>query len=114
MPVEPSDRTAMVAGVWSALGFVPIGEWLEDSHAESGVLRGIAWLTLAIAFLWAPMRYLVVGMPAAPFGRFWMFDAEERKRNWKVTRRGLIWFLTAATVGSVWSLILGACAALLR
>jgi hypothetical protein len=103
--IEPSSRTATVAGAWSVLGFIPFDAWLASHPNAPASVTTALWAIVAVVFLFVPMFFLVIGRGSAPFGRLWFLDAIERARYGVVARRLLIWFLSAAVSGTVWSML---------
>ena len=103
MPIEASSKTATFAGVWSVLGFVPSDAWLDHNKSISALSHNVAFLMVAAVFLFIPVYFLVIGQGGEPFSRAWFLDEEERKRYGVVSRRVLVWFVSAGAFGMVWS-----------
>jgi hypothetical protein len=106
MTIAPSSRTATVAGVWSAAGFVPFDAWLRSHPAAPALVTSMLWVPMAVFFLIVPGTYLVIGRSGAPFRRLWFMDTQERARRLVVVKRMVIWLLSAAVAGTVWSFLL--------
>jgi hypothetical protein len=106
MHIEATPRSAAVAGAWAVFGLVPFERWM-DHHKISSVLEGnLLWLAAAAFFFFVPSYFLVIGSGNAPFGHTWLLDRDERARYGVIAKRMLIWFLSAAVVGAVWSEVL--------
>lgn len=103
---EPTNRSAAVAGIWSAVGLVPCESWM-DHHAPISVLtNNIFWLIACAVFLAIPSYFLVIGRNTRPFSRTWFLDAKQRSEYAVVSRRMLSWFLSCAISGILLSSIL--------
>ena len=102
----PTYKTAILAGAWCSLGFVPFEVWMNKQHF-SALENNIYWLIAAMAFLFVPAVYLVFGRNAEPFSRTWFLNAEERSRYWVVVKRMFAWLMGAAIFGALWSAVLG-------
>jgi hypothetical protein len=101
--IEPTHRTAAVAGIVSGIGTLPL-EWLERSDVAVSIVGKVLWV-LAVVVVIAPLRYLVFGAGAAPFPRTWLFDSLERRRYAEVAKRGFIWLVTFAATGTACGLL---------
>jgi hypothetical protein len=104
--IEPSHRSAAIAGAWSALGLVPADAWLQNDKTTSGLLHSLLWLLMLVVFFVVPFYYLVIGSNARKFTRLWFLDSEERGRYGAVAKRGFIWFVSCVLAGTLWSLLL--------
>jgi hypothetical protein len=105
MTAEPTNKTASLAGAWSAFGFVPL-ELLINHRALSVLEQNLYWLCGFIVFLIVPMIYFVVGRNNAPTSRTWFLDPGQRAQRLIIAKRGFCWLVSAGLVGSIWSLIL--------
>jgi hypothetical protein len=103
MPIEPTSKTAAIAGVWSVLGFVPFDTWLDHHKSISTLSHNVMFLVVGVVFLFIPGYFLVIGQGNEPFSRAWFLDKEERERYGIVFRRMLVWFISAGAFGMVWS-----------
>lgn len=101
--MEPTRKTAALAGIWTALGIVPFDAWIER-HAQSSTLeQNMLWLLALVVFLFVPGYFLVLGRNTEPFERTWFVDASERERYGVVFRRMLVWFASAGAFALAWS-----------
>ena len=107
IPIEASSKTAAFAGIWSALGFVPFDAWLDHHKAISVLEHNVTFLVVGAAFMFIPVYFLVIGHGNEPFSRTWFLDREERARYGVITRRMLVWFISAGAFGLLWSLVFG-------
>lgn len=105
MTIEATSKTAAIAGVWSALGFVPFDAWLDHHKSISALSHNVTFLAVGAVFLFIPVYFLVIGQGNEPFNRTWFLDKEERERYGIVFRRMLVWFISAGAFGMVWSLV---------
>jgi hypothetical protein len=99
--LEPSYRSAAAAGVWSALGWVSFGIWLEHAKPDSTLSHNLAWLVVLAVFLYLPGYFLVVGASATRFGRNWISDPAERQRYLAVVKRLLVWLVSGGIASIV-------------
>jgi hypothetical protein len=100
----------MIGGVWTALGFVPFDVWLDRAQPASQQFIGLLWLLMGVAFLWAPIRFLVVGRSMASLIPGQMPESTGRAPITDIALRSLTWGLTCAVAGfaaSVGLLMLG-------
>ncbi|MEO6918594.1 MAG: hypothetical protein ABI171_06140 [Collimonas sp.] len=104
MELVPTQKTAALAGIWAAFGFVPVEHWMDQSHMST-LHHNVLMLFMMLAFLFVPALYLVIGRDNR-FSRTWLMDPEERARYWIVCKRMLCWLLGAALFGTIWSRIL--------
>ncbi|MEG1065884.1 MAG: hypothetical protein RSE32_18180 [Comamonas sp.] len=105
MSLQPSLKTAAVAGAWLALWAVPFERWMDKQHALGELQSNLLFLAFALVFFLLPGYFLVLGRQA-PFARDWMFDHEERGRYAVVAKRMFAWFLSGGVVMAIWSAIL--------
>lgn len=78
MKIEPIDRTAALAGVWTSMGLTPFDRWLESAKFTSVLTYNLAWLSFAAVFFFLPALYLVIGRDTDAFSRFWILDPIEQ------------------------------------
>jgi hypothetical protein len=102
--IEPSYRTAAIAGAWAAFGIVPYDAWDKTHPTTDSLLRSL--LLVAAFFFFVPFYYLVVGSNSVFFRRTWFLDPQERARYGIVARRMFVWFVGAVVTGIEWSLSL--------
>ena len=103
--LEATNRTAALAGVWSALGMLTVGAHLEQDHALSVWQSNLAWASFFFIFLLVPGIYFVVGRHTGQFSPAWIFSFEERPRYLVVVKRLLAWFLSAGAVLAIVTLV---------
>jgi hypothetical protein len=103
--LQPTPRTAAVAGAWAVFGMVPFEMWITAHQPTSIWVSNILWLVAAILFLFIPGYLLVLGRHK-PFSPSWFVDPAERTRYGVVVKRMLAWLVSAGGFGSVWSLFL--------
>jgi len=106
MTIEPSNRTAAIAGAWAASGMVPFEAWFHAHPATPAILKGSLFLFMLAIFLFVPGIYLVNGRGSVPFKRMWFRDPEERARFATASKRTFVWFVSAAATGVLWSILL--------
>ena len=107
MRIEASERSAAFAGAWTVFGIIPFEIWMNQHKAASVLEHNLLWLATAVVFFFVPVYFLVIGAGNAAFSRTWFLDQAERARYGVIARRMLIWFVSAAIVGVVWSAVLG-------
>ena len=105
MDIEPSQKTAALAGIWCVFGGIPFDHWLDQQHMGT-LENNIAGLAAAAIFLFIPVIYFVIGRNNEPFSRTWFLDPEQRARYSVIAMRGLCWFFSAAVFGVIWSSLL--------
>jgi hypothetical protein len=105
MKVEPTNKTAALAGAWSVFGLVPLEQWMNHS-ALSALEQNLYWICGCVVFLIVPAIYFVVGRKNAPTSRTWFLDPDQRAQRLVIAKRGFCWLVSAGFVGSVWSLLL--------
>jgi len=104
MELRASNLSAALTGMWSALTLVPFDAWMEHPRSSSVLSNNLLWLAGMAVFFLVPAYYFVIGSDSGPFTRFWFTDPEQRKRYAIVAKRMLVWFLSAAVTGTLWSL----------
>jgi hypothetical protein len=102
--IEPTNRTAALAGIWTSLGLTPFEVWLDASKFSSALAYNLTWLSLAAVFFVLPAFFFVIGRDTAGFTRLWILDPMERAKYWCVVRRMLVWFVSAGITGSLISI----------
>ncbi|MGE5865212.1 MAG: hypothetical protein ACM32J_08935 [Rhizobacter sp.] len=102
MNIEPSFKTAALAGVWAASWGILLDEWPDGLHPSTthADLLNLTFFVLGFAL---PMYFLVMGRHQ-PFERGWWRHASERARHNAMAKRMLVWLLSAGVVGAIWSL----------
>jgi hypothetical protein len=100
--LQPTQKTAAVAGAWTVLGFVPFEMWMERHGPASTIASNILWLAAFAIFLFLPVYFLVFGKHK-PFQRDWFINKEERARYGVIVKRMFIWFVSAGAFGAAWS-----------
>lgn len=102
---NPSHFTASLGGMWTALGFVPFDIWLGRAHVEPPQLLGLIWLVMGMAFIWAPLRFLVVGQTIGHLLRH--RDAKQPPRGDipGAAARAVTWILACAVAGIALSVV---------
>ena len=96
MTVEPTYRTAFLAGLWSSLGLALFYFWLEHNETVSPLVRNVVWFVVLGLFIYLPGYYVVVGASASRFGRNWLSIASERQRYLAIVKRIALWLALAA------------------
>jgi hypothetical protein len=105
MDIVASPKSAAIAGAWSAFGFVSYEALLGHHKFRYVLTYNVASLAEFVVFLVLPMYFLVIGRDSGPFSRSWFLDAEQRARYGVIVRRVFVWFLSAAAVGAMWSML---------
>src|SRR5580700_11098682 len=105
MTAEATNKTASLAGAWSAFGFVPLELWMNH-RALSALEQNLYWLCGFVVFLIVPTIYFVVGRNNAPTSRTWFFDPGQRAQRLIIAKRRFCWLVSAGLVGSIWSILL--------
>ncbi len=106
MSIEPSNRTAALAGVWCAIGTIPYEAWEQHNKLASVTSHNIAFAVFAIVFLIVPAYFLVLGHGTKTFDTTWFLQREERGRYLVVVKRMLSWFFAGGAVMAFISLLL--------
>ena len=99
MSRPPSYATAMLGGFWTAVGFVPFDIWLSRAHTSSQHLIGLLWLLMGVIFLWAPIRFLVVGRSITSLFPAQNNESLVQESLGGVILRALVWVLSCTAVG---------------
>jgi hypothetical protein len=102
--IEPTNRTAALAGIWTSLGLTPFEVWLDASKFSSALAYNLTWLSLAAVFFVLPAFFFVIGRDTAGFTRLWILDPMERAKYWRVVRWMFVWFVSAGITGSLISI----------
>jgi hypothetical protein len=98
--MHATNRTATIAGVWSAAGLVPFGAWIEEAEFGSVLMHDLAWLSGVLIFFFLPTCLFVIGRNAFTLSHTWVFNPKEHAEFWNVVKRMLAWFIGAgATFG---------------
>lgn len=105
MSIKPSNRTAALAGVWCAIGFIPYNAWEEHNKLASVTTHNLAFPIFAIVFFMVPFYFLVLGHGSKGFDTTWFLQREERSRYLVVIKRMLSWFFAAGAVMAFSSLL---------
>jgi hypothetical protein len=90
----------MIGGVWTALGFVPFDVWLGRAQPASQQFIGLLWLVMGVAFLWAPIRFLVVGRSMASLIPGQKHESTGRASITGIGLRAVTWGLSCGVAGS--------------
>ncbi|WP_156401429.1 hypothetical protein [Duganella sp. Root1480D1] len=106
MSIDPTKRSAALAGAWCTFGMVPFELWTDRHPFDSLLTKNAVTLIAFAAFLVIPVVFFVIGRIAGPFSRTWFLDPVEGAQVEIITRRMFCWFLGAAIFGSIWSLVL--------
>lgn len=104
--MEATPKSAALAGAWTVLGLVPFEAWIERHALFTTTLHDLLWLIAIAVFFVVPGYFMVLGADQEPFRRDWIADPEQRARYAVVTKRMVVWFSSAAVVGTIWSSIL--------
>ncbi len=105
MPLEPTNRSAALAGAISGLGLVVHEVWEKHHPAASVTAHNFAFLIFAVACLALPCYFLVFGQGTRSFNPAWLREPSERARYLVVVKRMLCWFLAAGATLSLTSLL---------
>ncbi|MES2901167.1 MAG: hypothetical protein V4723_15665 [Pseudomonadota bacterium] len=97
MDIKPSNKTAAIAGMWSAIGLVPLNGWVYTA----GTATTLAWLAVFTVFLFVPFIYLVLGKNRHKFSRTWIGDPAERAEYFLIVKRILSWLGAAALTAAI-------------
>lgn len=103
--MEATPKSAAIAGAWAVLGLVPFDAWIERHGAFTATVHNLLWLIAITVFFAVPGYFMVLGAGQEPFRRDWFADPEQRARYAVVTKRMVVWFFSAAVVGTIWSSI---------
>jgi hypothetical protein len=97
MKITPSYASALLAGLWSGLGVLPL------TRASGGAtLDTVLWVLMLMVFFFAPMYFLVFGRGES-FGPDWIHDPAGRARYFAMLKRLAIYAAAAAAMaGVVW------------
>jgi hypothetical protein len=106
MAIQPSHRTAAIAGAWAALGFVSYDAWDKAHPTTHNFLRSSLFLLMIVVFFLVPFIYFVLGRGSAPFSHTWFLDPVQRARYGVIAKRMFTWFVGALVAGMVWSVLL--------
>jgi hypothetical protein len=98
MSFEASEKSAALAGAWSALGLFLLDSLIDHFKGRSDSLANVLWLLMMLAFFFVPGYLFVLGRNQTPFGPLWFLRAEERARYGPITKRMFIWFVSAGFV----------------
>jgi hypothetical protein len=107
MKITASPKTAAIAGIWSALGLVPLDPWLEAHRSISVLSHNVVFLVVTAVFFFLPGYFLVIGHGNQPFSQTWFLDSQQRAHYAIIVRRMFVWFVSAGVTGMLWSQILG-------
>ncbi|MDM5178739.1 hypothetical protein PO883_16180 [Massilia sp. DJPM01] len=77
---------------------------MQDASPDSLLSGNLATLLAFAVFFFVPMLFLVIGRDTGAFSRTWFLDPQECEAYWGVTKRGLVWFASAALAGTIVSL----------
>jgi hypothetical protein len=101
MCIEPTYRTAAIAGMWSSIGLASFEAWIERAQFGSVLTYNLMWLSGAAVFFFLPVLFFVIGRNTGAFGRTWILDPKERAEYWIVVKRMLVWFVSAGVAGGL-------------
>lgn len=79
-------------------------EAMQDANADSLLSGNLATLLAFAVFFFVPVLFLVIGRDTGAFSRTWFLDPHESAAYWVVTKRALVWFVSAALAGAIVSL----------
>lgn len=98
--MDATNRTAMIAGVWSAAGLVPFNTWMEKATFGAVLMHDLAWLSGALLFFFLPVCLFVIGRNAVTLRHTWIFNPKVLAECWIVAKRMFAWLFGAgATLG---------------
>jgi len=100
-----SQKTAVLAGIWSGVGLDIWDVWLDRRPGISILSHDLLWLVALTVFFFLPVYFFVLGHGNKPFARDWISNPEERARYGAIAKRMLAWFITAAAIVAAWSLL---------
>ena len=100
-----SQKTAVLAGVWSGVGLDIWDVCLARQPGMSTVSNDLLWLVALTVFFFLPVYLLVIGHGNKPFARDWISNPQERARYGAIAKRVLAWFIMAAAIVAAWSLL---------
>jgi hypothetical protein len=107
MTIEPTTKSAALAGAWAVFGLVPLDAWQEHHKSISVLAYNLSFLAASAVFLFIPVYLFVIGPDSGPFSRAWFLSQEERSRYGVIVKRMFVWFLCAGAFGIVWSPLFG-------
>jgi hypothetical protein len=102
MNIEPTPKTAALAGAWLAAWVGAMDHWRHALDELSRWPAKLLMLSGAVLFMWLPVYFLVIGRQE-PFDSGWWRHASERARRAAITRRLLIWFVSCGAVLALWT-----------
>ena len=103
--MEATNRTATIAGIWSAAGLVPFDPWIEKAKFGSVFVHDLAWLSGAFTFFLLPVCLFVIGQDAVKLSLSWIFNPKERADFWIVVKRMFAWFIGAGMTFGVFAAV---------
>jgi hypothetical protein len=103
--IQATQTTAAIAGLWSALGLVPMDAWLTPHQSSLGLWSDVLFLGAVTVFLFIPFYFLVIGRESR-FRRTWILEPDERARYWEFGKRAFVWLVSTAACGTLWGAIL--------
>lgn len=106
MSIEPTNRTAALAGAWCAIGSIPYNAWEEHNKLASVTSHNIAFVLFVIVFFLVPGYFLVIGHGTKAFDTTWFLQREERSRYFVVAKRIFSWFFAGGAVMALSSLLI--------
>jgi len=95
----PAHSNAILGGVWTAVGFVPFDMWLAGAKSSPQHLIGLLWLIMGVIFLWAPIRFLVVGRNITTLFPGQNNDSSVQGPLGGVVLRALTWVVSCIAMG---------------
>lgn len=105
MTLEPTPKTAALAGAWLAAGMAALDHSRDWRSELSGWQDDLLTLAFVVLFMGLPAYFLVIGREE-PFDPGWWRHASERARRAALTRRLVIWFVSCGAVLALWSTVL--------
>lgn len=101
-----SHLTASLGGLWTALGFVPFDIWIGQTSIQPPQLLGTIWLLMGVVFLWAPVRFLVIGETAGSLLRHRATTQLGHGRISRAAMRALTWVASCSVAGFALSVVI--------
>jgi len=112
MNIEPSFKTAALAGAWFAVGGIPVELWTDGNHGLTTLQSNLLMLGFGVFFFFLPCYFLVLGRHE-PFEIDWIMEPSERARYAVIVKRMLVWMFSASAALMLWA-GLSALSAMLR
>ena len=105
MNLNPSHKTAALAGAWSAFCLSPFEMWMESHGPFTVGTSNMLWALALAVFFVLPAYFFVLGKHDF-FQPNWFMNPDERARYGAIARRMGVWLVSTGVIGAVWSGVL--------